>query len=431
VKTYSEAVRFLYGLEVFGMKFGLKGISSLLKTVGDPQNTFPTIHVAGTNGKGSTCSMLAAILTAAGYKTGLYTSPHLVSFTERIRIDGEQIPPREITRLTTLVSKQVRRQKATFFEAVTAIAFKYFSDEKVDIAVIETGLGGRLDATNVLRPRITVITNVSLEHTEILGKTLEKIAREKGGIIKQHTPCVTGVRAKRLLRVLRTIANERKAALATTAGVSIRVRSDSLGGLEVDVNAGRMRYRKVSTSLVGNYQLMNLKTVIRVIGILNKQGEFPVSERHIRRGLKNVPLLAGLQARLSVVCRKPLVLADVAHNPDAARNLVQSLMRLGISNVFLVFGVVKDKDYRSMIHTLRPITRSAIVTAAHTARSRPVTDLTRACLEEGIPVVGTLKHVSGAVRRALSDPPRDPILIMGSHYVVGEALTYLQSREFT
>ncbi len=432
MKTYAEAVRFLYRLEVFGMKFGLAGIRSLLKTAGNPEREFPTIHVAGTNGKGSTCSMLAAVLTAAGYRTGLYTSPHLVSFTERIRIDGKPIPARAVTRLTSLFSGQVRRQKATFFEAVTAIAFKYFADEKVDIAVIETGLGGRLDATNVLRPRISVITNVSLEHTEILGRTLEAIAREKGGIIKPRTPCVTGVAERGPVEVLRKIAKEKHAQLLMSRDVKVRTKSVSLSGLIVDVTAEGRKYSRVATSLTGSYQIANLATVFRTLGVLNAQKDFSVSERAIRQGLRNVFHFAGLEARLSVVHRRPLILADVAHNPDAARYLASALMGLGVRNVFLVFGVVKDKDYRSIIQALRPVTRHAVVTEARTPRSRPVTDLTAACLSEGIEVVGTSRRVPSAVRYALSSARNhEPILITGSHYVVGEALAYLRSREFT
>ncbi|HTP12210.1 MAG TPA: folylpolyglutamate synthase/dihydrofolate synthase family protein, partial [Bacteroidota bacterium] len=415
-----------------GMKFGLSGIRSLLQTVGNPERTFPAIHVAGTNGKGSTCSMLAAILTAAGYKTGLYTSPHLISFTERIRIDGRPIPPREVTRLSAMLRRQVRRQQATFFEATTAIAFKYFADEHVDIAVVETGLGGRLDATNVLRPEISVVTNVSLEHTEILGKTLEKIAREKGGIIKPRTPCVTGVRERGPLGVLRSIARKKRATLIRNSGVKVTLKSASLAGLVVDVVVGRRRLKKVHAALNGDYQLRNLATVFQVLDLLNEQGRFPVREREIRRGLRNVSRLAGLQARLAVVHRKPLVLADVAHNPDAAKNLASALGALGVRNVLLVLGVVKDKDYRSIIHALRPVTRAVIITAARTPRSRPVADLWTACRKEGMNVVGTSRRVSNAMRFALLSVRRhEPIVVTGSHYVVGEALAYLRSRKFT
>lgn len=428
MKTYAEAVHFLYGLEKFGMKFGLRGIRMLLEIEGNPERTFPTIHVAGTNGKGSTSSMLAAIFTAAGYKTGLYTSPHLISFTERIRIDGKPIPQRAIVRLTNLLHGRIVRQKATFFEAVTAIAFRYFSEAGVDIAIIETGLGGRLDATNVLRPRVSVITNISLEDTEILGDTAEKIAYEKGGIIKRGIPCVTGVRSKRALTVLRTIAKKRKADLCAVNVSDIFVKKSSLNGLVVDVRVGKQTYRNLHVSLAGRHQAMNLGVVLRTLEVTGKQGEFALSERHIRHGLSHVQALAGLQARLSVVRRNPLVLVDVAHNPDGVRRLTESLRELGIRNVFLVFGVVRDKDYASMIRLLKPVTQQAILTAARTERARSISDLTLEFSRNGISVVGTEQDVKRAVAMALVlHSKRTPLLITGSHFVVGEALAALQS----
>ena len=432
MNTYSDSVKFLFDLEIFGMKFGLRGIRSLLGSLGNPEKEFPALHVAGTNGKGSTASMLASVLTAAGYKTGLYTSPHLVSFTERIRIDGKPIPPREVIRLTNLVKRQVKRQKATFFEAVTAIAFKYFSDSKVDIAVVETGLGGRLDATNVLRPCISVITNVSLEHTEILGDSLEQIAREKGGIIKHAVPCVTGISLTKPFKVVRTVARKKKAPLSSTRGVRIKVKKSSLDGLVVDAAVGGENYPGLRVSLNGEHQAMNVAVVLQTLSVLRKQGEFKVEIRHIRQGLMHVQQLAGLQARLSVLRRKPLILVDVAHNPDSIKCLVDSLCRLGVRNVFLVFGVVREKDYEKMIWYLKPITRCAILTKARTVRSRSITDLALEFSRQNINVVETKRTVRKAVESALSAvTKRQPILITGSHFVAGEALSFLRSRKFT
>ncbi len=432
MKKYSDAIRFLFGLEVFGMKFGLRGIRRLLASIGNPERDFPTIHVAGTNGKGSTSAMIAAILTASGYKTGLYTSPHLISFTERIRIDGKPVPSREVTRLTSMIHKQVRRQKATFFEAVTAMAFQYFSDHHVDVAVIETGLGGRLDATNVLRPMISVITNVSLEHTAILGSTLEKIAWEKGGIIKQGIPCVTGIRSRGPLGVLRKLALKRHAPLVTASGATVRLRRASLKGMTVDAKVGVTEYKKLVTSLVGRYQVDNIRLVLQAVELLKRQGQFRITEKSVRRGLHDVARLSGINARLSVVQRRPMIIADVAHNPDASRRLVESLTELGVRNVSVVFGVVQDKDYRTILRYLKPVVRSIFLTAADTPRSRPVSDLVHECIMQGITVGGIEPKVSVALLRAITEADRRfPIVVTGSHYVVGEALQALRSREFT
>ncbi|HEY6953088.1 MAG TPA: folylpolyglutamate synthase/dihydrofolate synthase family protein [Bacteroidota bacterium] len=430
--TYKESVRSLFDLEQFGMKFGLQGIRTLLGTIGNPQNAFPCIHVAGTNGKGSTSSMLAAVFTAAGYRTGLYTSPHLISFTERIRIDGKEIPRNEVVRLTNLIQRQVRKQKATFFEAVTAMAFRYFADSDIDIAIVETGLGGRLDATNVVRPLVSVITNVGLEHTEILGNTLEKIAWEKGGIIKRNVPCVTGVRGKGPLGVIRARAKDLAAPLSTTGRMKIKVKRSTLDGLTLDAAVGRTNYRGLRVSLSGDHQALNAGVVLKTLDVVRRQGHYNIGHDDIYEGLSNVRELAGLEARLSVVRRNPLVLVDVAHNPDGINRLVESLLRLAIRNVFLVFGVVRDKDYRAMIGSLRRITRKAILTKARTGRARPVKDLALEFQKCGIDVVGTNANVASAVRSALErSDPRTPILITGSHFVVGEALAFLRSRKFT
>lgn len=432
MNAYIQSIRFLYSLEVFGMKFGLKGIRTLLASIGDPHKDFPSVHVAGTNGKGSTSSMLAAVFTAAGYKTGLYTSPHLISFTERIRIDGKPIAPKDVVRLTNLVKKQVMRQQATYFEAVTAIAFKYFADAKVDIAIVETGLGGRLDATNVLRPLVSVITNVSLEHTEILGNTLGKIAWEKAGIIKRAIPCVTGISQAKALTVLRRQAKAKRSPLFTTRDVRIIIRKSTLEGLIVQASINGETYRNLRVSVAGNHQAMNLRIVLRTIDLLNDHGAYTIDESQLRRGLMNIETLAGLTARLSVLRRHPLVLADVAHNPDSIRRLVNSLRDLNIRNVVLVFGVVRDKDYRRMVRFLKPITMSAILTMAKTTRARPIEDLKHEFSRQRIDVVGIGPTVVGAMDLAFSVARRrDTILIAGSHYVVGEALSFLRSRKFT
>ncbi|MCX6135173.1 MAG: Mur ligase family protein [Ignavibacteriales bacterium] len=267
------------------MKFGLEGISRLLKELKDPQKEFPSVHIAGTNGKGSTASMLAAMLTAAGYKTGLYTSPHLVKFEERIRIDGKAIPRASLSRLTTFLKRSILRHHPTFFEATTAIAFAHFAQREVDVAVIETGLGGRLDSTNVLRPVCSVITNIGLEHTEILGDTLEKIALEKAGIVKKDTPCVTGIREPRALAVLKRACRQNHAPLFLGTGYRARVREATLEGTLVDFTLGKNKYKNLRVSLPGQYQLGNLGVALRAVQVLNDSGSFRIDEAALRNGL--------------------------------------------------------------------------------------------------------------------------------------------------
>lgn len=432
MKTFPESVRFLYGLEKFGMKFGLEGIRSLLLSIDNPHRSFSCIHVAGTNGKGSTSSMLASIFTAAGYRTGLFTSPHLVSFTERIRIDGKPISTKEVVRITNLLVRQIRKQRATFFEATTAMAFKYFADSKVDIAIIETGLGGRLDSTNVVIPLVSVITNVSMEHTEILGESIEKIAWEKGGIIKGTIPCVTGIQSAKPLRVIRKIAKARKAPLFVAAAERVKIRSSTLTGIKIEATVGDSLYRNLRISLAGNHQAMNAALVLHTLEVLKREGKHVIKESQIRRGLNNVQRFSGLQARLSVVQRRPLIVADVAHNPEGVRRMVDSLKDLGIGGVCLIFGVVRDKNYESMIASLKEITRYAILATPATDRARSLSDLVLEFERQEINVVEAVSHVGKAVERALVLAAKKmPILITGSHFVVGEALSALGRRKNT
>jgi dihydrofolate synthase/folylpolyglutamate synthase len=411
------------------MKFGLRGIRRLLRSVGDPHRRFTAIHIAGTNGKGSTASMIAAMLTAGGYKTGLYTSPHVVDFAERIRIDGKPISKRQVVRLMKKLRPVVRQNQTTFFETVTALAFLHFAKQEVEIAVVETGLGGRLDATNVVRPVISVITSIGLEHTEILGRTVREIAFEKAGIIKKKIPCITGVTSPAALNVIERVAREQRSELKTVSAF-LRVKSATLDGTRLDVSFERVHLNGVTISLPGIHQAQNAALALAVVGLVNRSSKFDVSPETIRHGLKNIQLLSGLQGRLSVLSRQPLIIGDVAHNPDAVAALVASLQQLHVEKVILVFGVSKDKDYMKMIHLLKPITEMSVVVAAKTERSRDVWDLTRAFAKEGILSIPK-RTVRGGMQRAQElARPGVAVLITGSHFVVGEAMAYLEGKNY-
>jgi len=426
--TYTQSIQLLFGIERLGMKFGLEGISRLLKELKNPHRKFPSIHIAGTNGKGSTASMLAAMLSAAGYKTGLYTSPHLVDFEERIRIGGKVIPRKAVAEITSRLKGSIKRYRPTFFEATTAIAFAYFAQEEVDIAVIETGLGGRLDSTNVLRPLVSVITNIGLEHTEILGGTLGKIAYEKGGIVKVGTPCITGVSDGRALLVLKRICKEKHAPLILGTQYRARVRESSLNGTVVDFTVGKTSFKKLNISLAGKYQIGNLGIALSTVETLRGATKFAVGEAAIRTGLSAIQQLTGLSGRLEVIREHPLIIADVAHNSDAMRNLCDTWKRLKIDKPIVVFGVVKDKDYTSMVHDLGRIAHQAVAVAAHTSRSRPASDVAAAFEREKCKTRAALSVEEG-IRVALQLAGNEgTILITGSHFVVGEAMAALERK---
>jgi dihydrofolate synthase / folylpolyglutamate synthase len=429
VLTYSESLRLLLSLERLGMKFGLEGITGLLRALDDPHKTFPSIHVAGTNGKGSVASMLAAVFTAAGYKTGLYTSPHLVRFEERIRIDGRPISRKAVAAIVTKLRPLIGKQRPTFFETTTAVAFKHFAEKEVDIAIVETGLGGRLDSTNVLRPLISIITTVGLEHTEILGGTIEEIAREKAGIVKKNTPCITGIRSIKALKVLRSVCAEQHAPLTTASDYRLKIRKSSLGGSMLDIDLGGVMMKRLFVSLPGHLQFDNLALVLQTVSKVRSMGEFALNEDAVRKGLAHVQELSGLTGRLTTVQQNPLVLVDVAHNADAMAHLVDTLRRLGKRKITLVFGVMKDKDCSAMVRSLVPITERAIAVAARSERSRSASDVAAAFAEEGCRVQAALSVQEG-IRIALEIAPKKGlILVTGSHFVVGEAMPVLTGKK--
>ena len=411
------------------MKFGLHGIRTLLNSLNHPEKQFASIHIAGTNGKGSTASMIAAIWTAAGYKTGLYTSPHLVSFNERIRINGQPIPSRAVVRLATTIRPEVERNNCTFFEAVTAIAFTYFAESEVDIAVIETGLGGRLDATNILQPQVSIITTIGLEHTQILGDSLEKIAFEKGGIIKNGVPCITGVKSRKAIRVLSSICDKKKSELIRIHPNKIFIRQSSLDGLSADFYISGKRVRNVKVSLAGRHQVMNALLAYEAVNIVAKRSNFRIGEKAIREGLAHIQRLSGIQARLSMVLRNPLVLADVAHNPEAMRVLCASLKQLRLGKMHIIFGLMQDKNYLTIISILRQIAKSIFVVKAQTERSRCTAELTQEIRRVGLPVK-EFQRVAEGVSSALKQRDGTPILITGSHFVVGEAIAFLHKEKY-
>ena len=411
------------------MKFGLQGIRTLLRSLDHPEKKFPSIHIAGTNGKGSTASMIAAIFTAAGYKTGLYTSPHLISFNERIRINGKPISSRTVSRLVSILQPEVERNACTFFETVTAIAFKHFAESKVDIAIVETGLGGRLDATNVLQPLVSVITSIGLEHTQILGTNITDIAFEKGGIIKKGIPCVTGTKSQKAVQVLRNICDQRKSQLIRVQPRGFHVKHFSLQGIVSDFLVAGSKIKNVRVSLTGEHQAMNTYLALNTIEAVIRQRDFKISEQSIRKGLGNIQKYSGLQARLSIVQQNPLILADVAHNPEAIRTLCNSLRQLNLWKVHIVFGLMQDKNYKQIVEILQEAAKIVLVVEASTDRSRRAAELAKEFRRLKV-TVEEFTDVKSGISEVLRKRDGVPILITGSHFVVGEALAFLKREKY-
>ncbi|NER10457.1 dihydrofolate synthase / folylpolyglutamate synthase [Muriicola jejuensis] len=298
----------------------LEGIQSFATHLGEPHLNFKSIHVAGTNGKGSSSHMLASILQEAGYKTGLYTSPHLKDFRERIRVNGQMIPEGEVVEFISTNKPYIQKNSMSFFEMTVALAFDFFAKEEVDIAVIEVGLGGRLDSTNIIKPEVSLITNIGMDHTDLLGDTIEKIAYEKAGIIKPYTPVVISERQEETLEVFAAVAQQQLAPLTFAEDVITDV---------------------YPTSLKGHYQTRNIKGVLATIGALR---DFNISESHKRQGLIKVSENTGLLGRWQILSENPRTIADTAHNSEGLALVLEQLGKEDYEQLLFVLGFVKEKN---------------------------------------------------------------------------------------
>lgn len=415
-------LQYLYALQYRGIKVGLKNITALLDGLGHPERAFPTVHIAGTNGKGSTAAMVATVLTAAGYRTGLYTSPHLVDFNERIRIDGKAIKDREVLAFIRALKPSIERTHATFFEATTAMAYQHFANANVDIAVIETGLGGRWDATNVITPIVSMITTIDYDHMEFLGSTLSRIAAEKGGIIKPGVPCFTAVHQPDALLELKKLAASRGTQLHhVKRHSSAIIHKRYLDGSLVTLRTRQREYGRVFLSLAGDHQVRNMQLGICALEHLDTHTRFRVSGA-IRKGLASIQQLSGLRGRLEVMSRDPLIIGDAAHNTAGIRTIVAALKSLLVGKGVVVFGVMKDKEHVEMIRALKPIARLVVAVAPKTGRALGSPDIMSELHDHSITGLDG-RSVSRGIRLALQEARNgEPVLITGSHYVVGEAI---------
>jgi dihydrofolate synthase/folylpolyglutamate synthase len=426
LKEYQQQLKFLYDLQFFGIKLGLENIRALLTFLGNPHQRYPVIHIAGTNGKGSTAAMIAAIFTASGYRTGLYTSPHLVEFNERIRIDGVPVREEKIVFYTKILRNEIVDRKATFFEATTAMAFKYFGDSNVDVAVVETGLGGRYDATNVVNPLLSIITTIGLDHTEHLGSSLSDIAFEKGGIIKESIPCLIGSDAEDAVNVLKNICHQNHSKLIRASQqTELRVDEATICGNRVNIRTVSKHYRDLFISLAGEFQGQNARTVLLAVEYLNSHG-FPrlTQENNIRLGLKNVAEFTGLRGRMTILKKNPLVIGDVGHNPSAIERLCSTISKLCFGEFILVFGLMKDKNIQPMLSPLSKLSKMVIAVQPTTERALNSSEIVANFHDRGHKAIdgGTVEQ---GIELALTEANSDSIiLILGSHYVVGEAMKY-------
>ncbi len=420
--SYDEALKYLYDNAPIFQRIGaaaykadLDNSIALLQTLGNPETKFRSVHIAGTNGKGSSSHMIASVLQAAGYKTGLYTSPHLKEFTERIRIDGDEIDRQFVVQFVNRTHDAIERIKPSFFEITTAMAFEYFAFNAVDIAVVEVGLGGRLDSTNLITPVVSLITNISFDHKDLLGDTLEKIAGEKAGIIKPKVPVVISERQPETLNVfISKAALERSPIFFASETVQATILSNNL-----TITRNHLPAIEVTNfPLPGVYQERNVPGVIKTIEVLNQNGLF-IDDRAILMGLQNVVSATKLKGRWQVIGRHPLVICDTGHNEAGIGQILEQLKRERFQRLFMVLGMVKDKDITGVLKQL-PTDAMYFFCEAQIPRAMPARDLAEMAASHGLQ--GTaVPGVNDALREARRIASgNDLIFVGGSTFVVAE-----------
>ncbi|MGP8051522.1 MAG: bifunctional folylpolyglutamate synthase/dihydrofolate synthase [Desulfobaccales bacterium] len=420
----AQALSWVFDLQKFGVKFGLSSTLDLLARLGLPYQEGRYLHIAGTNGKGSVAAILSAVLTRAGYPAGLFTSPHLVSFQERLRLRDQDISADRLLSLINRVRSVVDQgEPPTFFEFATVMAFLYFLEEGADPIILETGMGGRLDATNIVTPLLAVITNISRDHQDYLGRGLLAIAAEKAGIIKEKTPLITYARQPSVVELFRRRCQELEAPLYL-GGVDFRTRGTS---------GGRFGYRGLNRvmkgltlNLKGSHQYRNAAVALAVLELLEQRG-WAIGETAIREGLAE----ARWPGRLEEVAQDRRILLDGAHNPAAALSLAQALKLIqkpsrDNGRLFLVMGIMADKDVDTILARLLPLAQMVIFTQPRYFRAAATADLARRAQAYDLEVL-QVPRVSEAIRRAQAlAGPRDRIVITGSLFTVGEAKEYFQ-----
>ena len=409
---YNETVEFLYSLEKFGILLGLENITSLLEQLGNPQNKFPTIHIAGSNGKGSTSSYIYGILRSAGYNGALYTSPHLNDFRERIILNGALISKEEIVETTEKIRRIYDPTRTTFFEFTTAVAFDYIARSKPDFAVIEVGLGGRLDATNTIQPLVTVITDISREHEDYLGKGIAAVAGEKAGIIKPGVPVITGAGRSEARRVILEIARN-KSAKVKEFGKHFATRKTAIGIFHYQSDG--LALKNVSYSMAGSHQMKNAALAIAASEALRDQG-YNISEAAIRDGIKRTVF----PGRFEILGKKPVTIIDGAHTPEGMRLLKSTFRRhYPGTKPLLLLGILQDKDRKTLLDIIVPLAGHVVCVPPESERAIDPEELAAMVRRRGVSANWASDITEGFEMLKRKAREEDVILVTGSLYVIG------------
>ncbi len=426
----NEIIDKLFSFHRFGIKPGLERTLQLCEYLDNPQHKFKSIHIAGTNGKGSTSSMTASILIENGYRTGLYTSPHILKFNERIQINGKLISDEQIVAIAEKILPFAESISATFFEITTVMAFQYFAENNVDIAVIETGMGGRFDSTNVLTPLISVITKIAIDHTEYLGDTLELIAMEKAGIIKENIPVIIGKNDDNISKLLNETAINKNSQ-------TIEINKDNKVLLtHIDKNlysianfeTKQKSYKNLKIALSGIHQLENVLSVLNIIELLELYYKYSISDFSIRNGLENVLINANLIGRIEIIQENPPIIIDVSHNSNGINALVETLMISPYRNAKwnVLFSALEDKDIEEMMANLKLLSNEISLVQIKNSRACELDNLVnyaKSIFEKVNSNLDSLKIISELISK------NEPLIVVGSFYLIEEFLSIIEQKK--
>ncbi|MBN1632828.1 MAG: bifunctional folylpolyglutamate synthase/dihydrofolate synthase [Ignavibacteria bacterium] len=422
-KDYNKCIKYLYSLERAGIKYDLKNIRTILKFLGNPEKRLNAIHIAGTNGKGSVASIINSVLLEYGFKCGLYTSPHIKDFRERILLNGKMIDKKFVIEFTNKLNPLIKKISPSFFEVTTAMAFEYFAVNKVDYAIIEAGLGGRLDSTNVLKPLISIITGISIDHREYLGDTIEDIAREKAGIIKNNIPVITGKLNPKLKEIIFNTAVKRNSGFYYSPDITkIRI----MERLETGFN---FKYGNdvFYSPVIGDYQKINISAAITsMIAILKRENRI-FDKIILSNGFHNLARNSNFYGRFQIIKDFPKIIIDVSHNAEGIKNIKNNLKYVKYRKLYIIFGMMEDKEYRKCLREIENLGGYVILTKPKYKRALEPEEMYKIFRNKTNCIV--LKDVKRAYKYAMNKAGKDDaVLITGSFYLVGEVIKVISCK---
>jgi dihydrofolate synthase/folylpolyglutamate synthase len=427
---YSNTIKELFDLQIFSIKMGLENITSLCHDLENPQNSYPVIHLAGTNGKGSTSAIINSILLAHGLKVGLYTSPHLIDFRERIRVNNKLIEKNHVIDYWNRMQKKVRNLKATFFDTTTALAFNYFAESKVDVSVIETGLGGRLDSTNIVQPVAAVITPIAIDHIKQLGKNLKSIANEKAVIVKRGSTFFSAKQKKEVRDIFQTASVKADAyhALPSAASVGHREIYPAFSQFDLVDKSRNMKIEKIRLNLPGKFQIDNACLAYLVSRWYLDRIGITFSAKIFREALNKIEW----PGRLQTVSKNPMIILDVSHNYSGFSEATKFISEISkISDRSLIIGLLDDKEYKKIVRLLSKYFRKIILTEPAHERAIPVSVLSQEFLKYGIQTSGEQSIVKAYHKAIKNLKNSDQLYVMGSHFIIGEVLKVINKKNLT